>query len=361
MAMVMACGAALMVALPAQSAEAGNRSRNSCGSSSSHHSYSGRHYSSSSRPRVGFSVTVGTGGYSKYRGSYYSGYSNKCSPSYYSYSYSYPRYQYRAYTPTYRYECYDTPRVNTYYNNYSYNTYSYPTPPSGTATYRVLQQELATPVGEVQPAYPSYNPGPAQPSPAPVAQLEQNGQWTTYNLDQQQRALSQGVTKADRPQAITIGTRPGVSAPTVEQAWALIDGGDYSGARSAFASLTQTDPDSNELKVGYGLANALEGRDSAAAWSLRRAVERGADLRVADQIEGLDETLTALADRLAGKASADNSGDSWFVLGVIQMIRGERDAAGLAVLQGIESGDRSAAIVRLAGELGIEVPSDGDA
>lgn len=357
LAMVVACGAALAVVIPAQPVEAGHKPRNDCRPSypSRSHSYD-RH---SSRSRVGISLHIGTGGYSKYRGSYYSGYSNSCAPTYYSYSY--PRYQYRAYTPAYRYECYDTPRVNTYYNNYSYNTYTYPTPPAGTATYRVWQQDLATPVGQAEPVYPSYNPGPAQPSPAPVAQLERGTEWTTVDLGQQQRQLQQGVTKADRPQTVTIGTRPSVGAATTEQAWGMISSGDYSDARSAFASLTQRDPDSNELKVGYGLSNALEGRDSAAAWSLRRAVESGADLAVAEQVEGLDEVLASVADRLAGKASADSSGDSWFVLGVIQVMRGERDAAGLAVLQGLESGDRSAAILRLAGELGIEVPSDGDA
>ncbi|MEZ6210133.1 MAG: hypothetical protein R3B46_02645 [Phycisphaerales bacterium] len=157
LAMVVACGAALAVVIPAQPVEAGHKPRNDCGPSypSRSHSYD-RH---SSRSRVGISLHIGTGGYSKYRGSYYSGYSNKEKvPTYYSYSY--PRYQYRGYTPAYRYECYDTPRVNTYYNNYSYNTYTYPTPPAGTATYRVWQQDLATPVGQAEPVYPSYNPGP---------------------------------------------------------------------------------------------------------------------------------------------------------------------------------------------------------
>lgn len=358
-AMMIACGATLAVVLPAETAMADRRSRNDCKPSYSHHSRS--HYGHSSRSKVGFSVHIGTGGYSKYhRGSryYYGG--SDCRPSY-AYSYTYPRYRYYSYTPSYRYECYDTPRVNTYYNNYSYNTYTYPTPPSGATTYRVWQQELQTPAPtQTAPAYPSYNPGPAQPSPAPAAQPSGVVEWRLVDPNEQQRQLNQGSTKTDRPRASIFDD--GVAAEggsTPEQAWDRIRDGDYTGARAAFASLTQTRPDSSEMKLGFGLANALDGRDAAAAWSIRRAVEGGADLSgFGERVSGMDQTMEALAQRLADRAEADGTGDAWLVLGVVQAIRGERDAAGLAVLQGIEAGDRSEAMERLAGDLGIEMPAD---
>lgn len=363
MAMVIACGAAAAMLVPASTAEAGRKSRNDCRPSYSHRSSS--HYSHgygrSSRSNVGISVYLGTGGYSKYRGSY-SRY-NDCAPRYSSYSY--PRYRYSACLPTYRYEtC--SPGVNTYYNqNYSYNTYTYPTASSGTTTYRVWQEQLATPVAqsEVQPSYPSYHPGPAQASPAPVAQMERGeAGWTTVDLSEQQRAISQGLTKAERPRHVTIGVASNETEPTPEGAWALIEAGNYAQARSAFATMTQTTPGSNEMKLGFGLANALDGRDAAAAWSLRRAVDGGMDLGVASR-DGLESALERLAGVVSSRAEASGTGDSWFVLGVVQMIRGERDAAGLAVMQAMEAGDRSAAVKKLAMELGIAVPGmagDGD-
>lgn len=354
MAVLIACGAAAMI--PASPAEAGNRSRYDCKPSRSHHSsYSYRHRSNS---RVGFSVHIGTGGYSKYRSSYGYGYSNDCSPRY-SYGYAYSRPSYAYCPPTYRYEYYDDrPRVNTYYNNYSYNTYSYPTAPAGASTYRVWQQEMEAPATAPAPVYPSYNPGPAQPSPAPVAQMEQGSLWTTVDL--RPRQIEQGVTKADRPRtSIFDDSAPARAGATPDQAWESMRDGDYTSARSAFASLTQTMPDSSEMKLGFGLANALDGRDSAAAWSIRRALGSGVGIEsVREKFAGMEQALEALATRLAERVEDTGGGDGWIVLSVVQSIRGESDAAGFAALQAIEAGDRSDAMTHLAGQLGIEIPAE---
>jgi hypothetical protein len=267
--------------------------------SARHYDY-GRHYGSS---------------YSRFGRSY-----SSCSPVSYSYGYGSPSYRFSS-----PYRSYSRPTVISYPSSSTRITYVTPvvsetryTRSQAAGAYdavsyreyqrllaeqRVLRQQIIDQQQQREreaASRPTYNPGPAVPSNAPLSIAKQSPD----SLTKPDRPRSADEIFPPVPRETSVQTQAESEAATDALApqWQALAEGNYAYAMRLFSELAGEQNASTADRVGFAIAAAGMGQRERAAWALRRALV--ADASGFGFIPASDELRSTL-DRLASDIARD--------------------------------------------------------
>lgn len=289
----------------APEADAGKRSKSSCGVSVGFHIGSGAYYGKRSHYRSGVSIRIGG---SKYYGR------RDC----------YPRRTHRTHYAPPRY----IPR-RSYSRVNTYNRYG-----------RVYRD--CPPQRIIENNYYYYGDDRARPQPRPAPAPE--AQESMYGAAPRTYQDLGSVVVVSRepdggPDSVEAGLAPG---------WRLLAEGRPDRAMIIFARAADRSPYEGQPKVGYSIACALMGDHEKAEWAMRRA------LRIDPEVVQHTPATGAMKRRLMNLAAryerGDSAGDA-FMLASVQHALGREDAATAAIEMAAARGDSSEEASNLRGLL----------